>query len=99
MQISGISPSVADLGDGTPKPRTGTEAAGQFEALLLGQMLRSAHSGSGMDGEQQDSATETMWDMGAQQFAQVLAKSGGLGIGRMIASSLAQAPTDKSSAK
>lgn len=96
MQISGISSAVPDVGDGSPKPRSGAEAASQFEALLLGQMLRSAHDGSGLDGEQQDSATETMWDMGAQQFAQVLAKSGGLGIGRMIASSL---NAEKSSAK
>jgi Rod binding domain-containing protein len=96
MQIAGISPTLPDAGDSSPKPRTGTEAASQFEALLLGQMLRSAHDGSGLSGEQQDSATETMWDMGAQQFAQVLAKSGGLGIGRMIASSLS---ADKSSAK
>lgn len=51
-------------------------------------MLRSAHSGGGLDGEQQDTASETMWDLGAQQFAQVLAKNGGLGIGRMIASGL-----------
>jgi Rod binding domain-containing protein len=96
MQIPGISASGPDLVDGSPKPRTGAEAAGQFEALLLGQMLRSAHSGSGLDAEQQDSASETLWDMGAQQFAQVLAKNGSFGIGRMIASSLA---ADKSSVK
>jgi Rod binding domain-containing protein len=89
MQISGVSSAVADLSDGSPKPRTGNEAAAQFEALLLTQLLRSAHSGSGMDGEQQDSASGTMWDMGAQQFAQVLAKGGGLGIGRIIAGSFA----------
>ena len=96
MGISGVSPTIADLGDGSPTPRTGPEAASQFEALLLGQMLRSAHSGEGLDAEQQDSATETMWDMGAQQFAQILAKNGGFGIGRMIANSLA---ADKSSMK
>lgn len=95
MQISGISASVPYFGEGSAL-RTEAEAATQFEALLLGQMLRSAHSGAGLDGEQQDSASETMWDMGAQQFAQVLAKSGGLGIGRMIASSLSQ---DKFSVK
>lgn len=96
MEISGIAPPAMDWGDGGGKPRTGPEAASQFEALLLGQMLRSAHTSEGLDGEKQDSATETMWDLGAQQFAQVLAKNGGLGIGRMIAASLHD---DKSSVK
>ena len=35
------------------------------------------------DGEQ-DSSSETMWDMAAQQFAQVLAKNGGVGMARMV---------------
>ena len=67
-------------GDPVAKPKTAPEAAQQFEALLLGQMLRAAHTTEG----EQDSSSETMWDMAAQQFAQVLAKNGGVGMARLI---------------
>ncbi|MFM2124478.1 MAG: Rod binding protein, partial [Acidobacteriota bacterium] len=43
-------------------------------------MLRSAHSSDG----EQDSSSETMWDMAAEQLAQVLARNGGVGMARMI---------------
>jgi Rod binding domain-containing protein len=67
-------------GDLVAKPKTAPEAAQQFEALLLGQMLQAAHTADG----EQDSSSETMWDMAAQQFAQVLAKNGGVGMARMV---------------
>ena len=63
-----------------PKPKNSDEAAGQFEALLLTQMLRAAQS----EQDQEDSTMDTMWDMAAQQFAQVMADAGGLGLARMI---------------
>jgi Rod binding domain-containing protein len=66
-------------GDPAGKPKNAAEAAQQFEALLIGQMLRAAHA----EGEQ-DSAGDTMWDMAAQQFARVLSKNGGLGLAQMI---------------
>ena len=53
------------------------DAAEQFEALLLGQILRSARESNGTSN---DCATEFAED----QLATVLAKRGGLGIGRLI---------------
>jgi Rod binding domain-containing protein len=73
-----------------PKPRDAAEAARQFEALLIGQMLRTAHE-SGSDGglgASEDSTGDTMWDVSAQQFAQVLANNGGLGLARLISQGL-----------
>jgi peptidoglycan hydrolase FlgJ len=61
------------------------EAAKQFEALLIGQMLRSVRE-AGADDE--DNASATMYDVADQQFSQLLANNGGLGLSRMIASGL-----------
>ena len=69
-----------------PKPKTTAAASKQFEALLIGQMLRSAHESGGdsaLSGEE-DSSSETMWDLAAQHFAQVMANNGGLGLAKMI---------------
>jgi Rod binding domain-containing protein len=65
-----------------PKPRNETEAAKQFEALLLAQMLRSVHEPT------EDSTGDTMWDVAAQQFAQAIANHGGFGMARLIAEGL-----------
>ena len=59
------------------------KAATDFEALLLAQILKAARAG---DDQNQDSTT--MIDLGEQQFAQVLATNGGLGIARMVTAGL-----------
>jgi flagellar protein FlgJ len=65
------------------------DAAQQFEALLIGQMMRSARqSGSGWLGGDEDSAGECATDYAEQQFASVLAKQGGLGLADMISQGL-----------
>jgi Rod binding domain-containing protein len=65
-------------------PRDTAEAARQFEALLLNQMLRTAHQTE----DQEDSTAETMWDVAAQQFSKVIAENGGLGLARLIVQGL-----------
>ena len=86
MDAISLSSSVTAVpsGDGIAKPKNAPEAAQQFEALLLAQMLRTAHTQE--DG--QDSTTEATWDMAAQQFAQVLSKNGGFGLAQLINGSL-----------
>jgi len=65
------------------------EAAQQFEALLLGQMLRTEReSGSGWLGGGEDSSAECVTDYAEQQFAAVLAQNGGLGIATLVAKGL-----------
>lgn len=73
----------------TGKPKDAAEAARQFEALIIGQMLRSARESSNEDGDEgDDTAKSIMLDLADQQFAKMLADHGGLGLGTMIAGSL-----------
>lgn len=66
-------------------PATKVEgAAKQFEALLIAQMLRSARE----ETEDQDSTASTMQDVADQQFSQVLANHGGLGLARLVVTGL-----------
>lgn len=65
-------------------------AAEQFEALLIGQMLKSAREAgaSGALGTDEDSAGQTGMELAEQQFAGLLASNGGLGLSRFITSNL-----------
>jgi Rod binding domain-containing protein len=84
------SPAAAGVpGDGQTKPKNAAEAAKQFEALLIAQMLRTAHESSGGSLDDNDSSSaDTMFDVAGQQFAQVLANNGGLGLAKMITQGL-----------
>jgi Rod binding domain-containing protein len=77
-----VAPAAARTSDDPAKVR---EAASQFEALLIGQILHSAHeNGDGWLGAPEDSASDCATDYAEQQFAAVMAKAGGLGIARMV---------------
>lgn len=67
-----------------PKPPKAQDAAKQFEALLIGQMLRSVRESE----EDDDSTGATMLDVADQQFAQMLASNGGMGLAKVIAGGL-----------
>ncbi len=69
-----------------PKPTKAADAAQQFEALLIGQMLRSVREASQDDDDDQSGAT--MLDMADQQFSKLLAKNGGMGLAHMIVTGL-----------
>ena len=73
----------------TPAPQPNTKKAAQdFEALLIGQMLKSARAGGGeWLGEDQTGAA--LSEMAEQQFAQMLASSGGLGLAQLVSTGLA----------
>jgi flagellar protein FlgJ len=68
------------------KPSKVEDAAKQFEALLIGQMLRSVREAN--TDEDADQSSAAMLDMADQQFAQVLASQGGLGLARIVGRSL-----------
>ena len=61
-------------------------AAQQFEALMLGQLLKTARESSngGWLGTGEDQAGELAVDMAEQQFAQAMSARGGLGIAKMV---------------
>ena len=79
--ISSSLPLTADS-----KPKDAPAAAKQFEALLLAQMMRTARESA----EDDDSTAETMFDVAGQQFAQLLANNGGLGLASLITKGLGQ---------
>ncbi len=68
------------------------DAAQQFEALMVGEMLKSAReSGSwGLTDEESDPGQDTFSGMAESQFANALAKSGGLGLSRVVEQSVSQ---------
>jgi Rod binding domain-containing protein len=78
-----------------PAPHNVREAAGQFEALLLSQMLKSARAGSGWLDEGEDQAGATATEMAEEQLAQAMARQGGLGLARMVAEHLRTGPSGR----
>jgi len=90
------TPAIPPLSTVTaPAPGSGRDpdrvrdAAQQFEALLIGQMLRGVReSGSGWLGSSDDAAGDCATDFAEQQFATVLARNGGLGLSKLIVDGL-----------
>jgi Rod binding domain-containing protein len=64
-------------------------AAQDFEALLIGQMLRSVREeGSGWLGTGDDQASSSAFGLGEEQLGRALTKGGGLGLARVIEAGL-----------
>ncbi|MEO7144979.1 MAG: hypothetical protein ABI165_15890 [Bryobacteraceae bacterium] len=66
------------------------QAASQFEALMIGQMLQSVReAGSGdFTGTSDDQSGSSLLEMAEQQFAQALSARGGLGLAKMVTDGL-----------
>lgn len=66
------------------------DAACQFEALLVGQMLKSVREASakGLSADNTDSSGDSMMEMAEQQLSKILAASGGLGLSKIIVQGL-----------
>jgi Rod binding domain-containing protein len=70
-------------GGGISKPDSPArihDAAQQFEALLIGELLKTSHEAAWDEEE----AGQTGVQFGQEQFARMLASSGGLGLSSMI---------------
>jgi Rod binding domain-containing protein len=86
--MSPIGPLQTNTARQPDTPEKIHDAAQQFEALLLGQILRAAwEAGGGFMGEK-DSASDCALDFAEQQFAAVMARSGGLGLATLIVKGL-----------
>jgi len=95
MAIDAIAPKPAGLPSALPQksqdsPAKIKDAASQFEALLVGQMLKSAREASskGLSADNTDSSGDSMMEMAEQQLSKVLAASGGLGLSKLIVQGL-----------
>jgi Rod binding domain-containing protein len=70
-------------------PQKIKDAAVQFEALLVGQILKSAHEEEGgWMGAGEDQTAGSAMQMADEYFARALTAHGGLGLARMIAAGL-----------
>ena len=91
LQVPTASLTGADsLTGAAAKPSKLHEAAQQFESLMINEMMKTVKesSSSGWMGSEEDSASESAMDMAQTQFAAALAKSGGLGLTKMIEKSV-----------
>lgn len=87
-----VTPAIALLGAAVtgPKPSRVEDAARQFESLLLAQMLKSGREAAAdIGGEDENEAeSSTMLEVAEQQFAQMLARQGGIGLARLVQAGL-----------
>jgi Rod binding domain-containing protein len=92
LSYSKTQPSLSASSAKKDSPAKIRQAATDFEALLLAQMMKSARetSGGGVDDAEDSEENSTMIELGEQQFAQALASSGGLGIAKMVITGLAK---------
>jgi len=64
------------------------DASQQFEALLIGQILHSAHSSDGGWLGSDDSSSASATDFAEEQLANTMAQQGGFGLAKMIQQAL-----------
>jgi len=90
MELTNTSPLLPlasnDL-TGTAKPSKLHDAAQQFEALMIGEMMKSVRDSGSEDGwlgSGGGPGSDTAMDMAENQFAKALAQGGGLGIAKTI---------------
>jgi Rod binding domain-containing protein len=88
-------PVKAHAPSSTPAPTDQAklkQAAGQFEALMITQLLRAAHaSGSaGWLGGEEDSAADSAIGLAEEELARSISQQGGLGFARLIVEGLSQ---------
>jgi flagellar protein FlgJ len=92
MSTLAISPAATQAaipkGDSPAKIH---DAAQQFEALLLGQILESVSQGGGWLGSGEDSASGCANSFAQQQLAAMMAKQGGVGLAKLIETGLTRA--------
>ena len=89
--LPGSAPVMPAAADKSRDPAKVHDAAQQFEALLMAQILRSARGdGPGWFSDGDDASGEVATDYAEQQFAAVMAQQGGLGLADMIAKGLTQ---------
>jgi Rod binding domain-containing protein len=87
MNITSSAP-LLDTGAVAPpdqKPAKLAEAARQFEALMIGELLKSADGDKATWlGDDADNASETAMGMAQTQLAQAMASRGGFGLASTI---------------
>jgi len=81
------TPAIPKDGD----PAKIQDAAQQFEALLLGQILETVSKDGGWLGSGEDSASSCANGFAQEQLAGMMAQQGGFGLSKLIAEGLQRA--------
>lgn len=81
--ISLAAPDTKKRDSAGDTPGSIQEVAGKFEALLIGQLLKTARQ-SASEGSEQDQSAASLLDMADEHFADLIAAHGGLGLARMV---------------
>jgi Rod binding domain-containing protein len=81
--ITGIGAPAVDTS--SVKDPKAAVAAGQFESLLIAQMLKSMReSESGWLGTGEDSASDSAMAMAEEHFASAISAAGGFGLAKIV---------------
>jgi Rod binding domain-containing protein len=92
LSAPGITTGINTAPQKVDTPQKTKEAAVQFEALLVGQILKSTHEeDGGWLGAGEDQTASSAMQMADEYFARALTSHGGLGLARMISAGLDQA--------
>lgn len=92
LSTPGLATGINSPSQKTDSPQNTKDAAAQFESLLVGQILKSAHEEEGgWLGAGEDQTAGSAMQMADEYLAKALTSHGGLGLARMIANSLDQA--------
>ncbi|MGO9231606.1 MAG: hypothetical protein ACLQKA_20635 [Bryobacteraceae bacterium] len=86
-QTAVAPPTVPTVPKGSD-PAKIQDAAQQFEALLIGQILETVSQGGGWLGSGEDSASSCANGFAQEQLAAMMAKQGGFGLSKLIAQGL-----------
>jgi Rod binding domain-containing protein len=81
------------------EPKKLQEAAKQFEALMITQMMKTARdcSGGSWLSEGDETGEDSSMSMAEEQFAQSMAANGGLGLAKMVVRTMSGHETNASS--
>ncbi len=93
MIVNGLAAAddAASVSAATPKddPVKVHQAGRDFEALLIGQLLKLSHgSDSGWLGTSDDDASSSAMEYAQESVAQSMAASGGLGLAKLVSGGL-----------
>jgi Rod binding domain-containing protein len=98
LSTPGLATGINAPSQKVDSPQKTKDAALQFESLLVGQILKSAHEeDGGWLGSGEDQTASSAMQMADEYFAKALTSHGGLGLARMISNSLDQASATTSS--
>ena len=99
LSTPGLATGISAPSPKTDSPQKTKDAAAQFESLLVGQILKSAHEEEGgwLGAGEEDQTAGSAMQMADEYLAKALTSNGGLGLARMISKSLDQAAANASS--